>query len=108
MKKIMNHIALSVLLVFTPCLHGLRGVETSTQKAIKKHKVQQQKSARKANTQFDVTISQWALLAQRQPNIDKSFKKGKKVFKPFCKIEKFRTHYKKMSEYWRQEPCRLQ
>ncbi|MDR3550313.1 MAG: hypothetical protein P4L31_02785 [Candidatus Babeliales bacterium] len=119
----MKKIALSALLLTTAYLHGIRGFETTTQKAVKRHKAQQLKSEKKAllkplqkeqtmllaRMNFVIlgddqalinhnylttklcsnaeiidkikmqksksktkTVSEWALLAQRQPKIEKA------------------------------------
>lgn len=94
----MKKIVLCALLLTTSCLHGLRGFETTTQKAVKKHKAQQLKSAKKElhkdkmqqledelESQKTQTISEWALLAQRQPKIEKPFKKKAYSYKPFIR-----------------------
>ncbi|MDR3550312.1 MAG: hypothetical protein P4L31_02780 [Candidatus Babeliales bacterium] len=138
----MNNLLLCTLLFTTSFLHGLREFETTTQKAVKRHKAQQQKTKKKlekklknerdelqkhANIAFrkiyvpyydeeldeqseylnpqaqraynelifklqslpaaktTKVISEWALLAQRQPRIEPPFKKDAYSYKPFIR-----------------------
>jgi len=54
----MKKFLLSLLLITPFCLNAIRGVETTTQRAIKKHKAQQQKNEKKTTKNAEKTLSQ--------------------------------------------------